>query len=75
MNVNVVQKSFMSAEVSWFPPTRPNGPITSYIVRMTPPVPVILKSVPGFITRLTMKYEFEQNKEYSFWVSPPFLFS
>ncbi|KAK6642297.1 hypothetical protein RUM44_014020 [Polyplax serrata] len=69
MNVNVVQKSFMSAEVSWFPPTRPNGPITSYIVRMTPPVPVILKSVPGFITRLTMKYEFEQNKEYSFWVT------
>lgn len=59
----------MSVEVSWLPPETPNGPITSYAVGIISPAPLILKSVPGWTTELTMKFDFVKNEEYSFWVN------
>ncbi|KAL0266712.1 UNVERIFIED_CONTAM: hypothetical protein PYX00_009183 [Menopon gallinae] len=68
MNVKVVQKSYKSVEVSWLPPVTPNGPITTYIVQVSPPYPALTKKVSGSITSITLESDFSENENYTFWV-------
>lgn len=55
-------------DVSWLPPKSPNGPITGYMLGISPPVPPIEKTLLGHIEKDTVESEFLPNVTYSFWV-------
>lgn len=65
-NVTVTQKSGTRMEVTWLPPSLPNGPITGYEVFVAPPIPPtrFFKQKTSAIIDMA----FEAGKHYSFWV-------
>ncbi|XP_054265258.1 sortilin-related receptor-like isoform X2 [Macrosteles quadrilineatus] len=67
-NVSVRQLSANQVIVSWMAPHQTNGPITSYSVCMTPPVPPMCKEVHGSKTQTLIDSDFNTDSAYSFWV-------
>lgn len=67
-NVTVVQESFNTVRISWQSPKNPNGPITSYTLWISPPIPPLQKSLSGDVNKVVIQSEFMQNQTYDFWV-------
>lgn len=53
-------------QLKWEHPLHPRGKILGYKVYMTPPVPPLATETKE--TQLMIKYDFEANTNYSFWV-------
>ena len=65
-DVKVHQKNGTRVEISWRPPTHPNGPLTGYEGFITPPIPPMQYSLQK--TSVVIDLAFEPGKNYSFWV-------
>lgn len=67
-NLTLVQKSFNTVEVSWQTPKTPNGPINSYVLWISPPIPPLQKTLSGDFNKVVIQSDFMQNQVYDFWV-------